>query len=175
MRTILWFTGLSGSGKTTVALALKEQLEVRGKTVGMLDGDTIRNTHEKKLGFTREDIKENNRRIAEYMSTVVPQFDFVLVPVIAPYTEYRATTRAQLGTDYYEIYVDCPVEVCAERDVKGLYKKARSGQIPFFTGIDSPYDAPEAPELVVNTSEQSLEDSVQAVIQLLKARGVIQS
>lgn len=169
MSTILWFTGLSGSGKTTLALQLKKKLEELGKTVAVVDGDAIRDKHEKKLGFSRADIKENNERIAEHVAEVAPQFDFVVVPVIAPFAEDRVNTRARLGNNYYEIYVACPLEVCAERDVKGLYAKAQSGEIKNMIGVDpnTPYEVPENPDLVVNTVSQSQTENVDQLLKWL--------
>lgn len=170
MSTILWFTGLSGSGKTTLALALKEQLENIQKRVMIVDGDVIRDKHAKKLGFSRTDIKENNERIAEYVAEIASQFDFVLVPVIAPFVEDRASTRARLGSDYYEIYVACSVEKCAERDVKGLYAKAKSGEIKNFIGIDptTPYEVPQNPDFVVDTVLEIESKSVKRLLDWLK-------
>lgn len=171
MSTVLWFTGLSGSGKTTVALALKEQLEARGKIVAMVDGDAIRDKHAKKLGFSRADIKENNERIAEYVAKISTQFDFVVVPVIAPFAEVRAATREKLGPDYFEIYVSCPVEVCAERDVKGLYAKAVRGEIKNFIGVDpaTPYEVPHNPDFSIDTVLETEGESVARLLAWLSS------
>ncbi len=171
MSTILWFTGLSGSGKTTVALMLKEHLEKLHKTAVVVDGDIIRDKHENKLGFTRADIKENNKRIAEYVVEVLPQFDFVLVPVIAPFAADRANTRVRLGKDYQEIYVACSVEKCAERDVKGLYAKAKSGEISNFIGVDpeTPYEVPQNPDFIINTMLETESESVERTLTWLRS------
>jgi adenylylsulfate kinase len=128
------------------------------------------------LSFSDKDRVENIRRIGELAKLVIEAGIITLTAFISPFKSDRNVARNLVPHgDFLEVYCQCPIETCEQRDVKGLYKKARAGQIPFFTGIDSPYEAPDAPELVVNTSEQSLEDSVQAVIQLLISRGVIHS
>ncbi len=173
---VLWFTGLSGSGKSTLAHAVEDYLYRNGISTFVLDGDNVRHGLCSDLSFSDKDRVENIRRIGELAKLVIEAGIITLTAFISPFKSDRNVARNLVPHgDFLEIYCQCPIETCEQRDVKGLYKKARSGQIPFFTGIDSPYEAPEAPELVVNTSEQSLEDSVQAVIQLLKARGVIQS
>ncbi len=170
MSTILWFTGLSGSGKTTLAFLLKEKLEQGGKTVTIVDGDTVRDKYEQKLGFTRADIIQNNDRITTYITEIKNQFDFILVPVIAPFSEVRAANKTKLGADYLEIYVSCPVAVCAERDVKGLYAKAERGEIEAMIGIDpqKPYEVPTNPDLIIDTVNQSQSENIEALLEWLK-------
>ena len=162
MSTIIWFTGLSGAGKTTLAIALKEKLESAHHTVTVVDGDVVRGAHDKKLGFSREDIRENNARIAEYIAKISDKFDFILLPVIAPFAADRAATRARLGKSYKEVYVACPVEVCAERDVKGLYAKAQRGEVANLIGVDpsTPYEIPAHPDFIIDTAKQAQVESV---------------
>ncbi len=172
---ILWFTGLSGSGKSTLAHAVEEHLYNLGISTFVLDGDNVRHGLCSDLSFNDHDRIENIRRIGELAKLVIEAGIITLTAFISPFKSDRNAARNLVPHgDFLEIYCQCPIETCEQRDVKGLYKKARSGQIPFFTGIDSPYEAPEDPELVVNTHEQSLEESVQRVINLLIQRGVIQ-
>ena len=132
---VLWFTGLSGSGKTTIAQALQKELERIGKTIIMLDGDAVRETRTRHLGFSREDIRENNRIIAELAKEKSAECDVVIVPIISPYREDRAMARGIVGENFLEIFIDCPLSVCEVRDAKGLYKKARAGEIENFIGM----------------------------------------
>ncbi|HEY4517680.1 MAG TPA: adenylyl-sulfate kinase [Candidatus Paceibacterota bacterium] len=170
MEKIIWFTGLSGSGKTTLARALQEALEAQGKRVAFLDGDEVRQMHGRKLGFSREDIRENNRLIAELAEQKSADHDFVLVPVIAPYREDRAATRQKLGNKYFEVFVDCPLGVCEVRDTKGLYKKARAGEIQNFIGVheESPYETPLNPECVIASDRIGVEEGVQILLKALR-------
>ena len=171
---VLWFTGLSGSGKSTMAHAVEDRLHKSGVTTFVLDGDNVRHGLCCDLGFSNADRIENIRRIGEVAKLLTESGVITLTAFISPFKEDRNAARKLLPHgDFLEIYCHCPIEVCEERDVKGLYKKARSGEIPFFTGIGSPYEEPEKPELVVNTHEKSLEESVNAVIQLMTQRGLV--
>ncbi|MFQ5697818.1 MAG: adenylyl-sulfate kinase [Myxococcota bacterium] len=170
----LWFTGLSGSGKSTVALAVEKLLVDRGISAYVLDGDNIRQGLNSNLGFSPEDRTENIRRIGEVAKLFNDAGVIVLTAFISPYRADRDRVREILPEgEFLEILVDCPVEECERRDVKGLYRKARAGEIPEFTGISAPYEAPEAPELVLRTAEEDLEHSVQKVLDLLESRGVL--
>ena len=172
----IWFTGLSGSGKSTVAVALEQALFAQGRLVYRLDGDNVRHGINKNLGFSAEDRAENIRRIGEIAKLFVDSGVLALSSFVSPYRTDRDIVRKlheDDGMDFIEIYVNVPLAVAEERDPKGLYKKARAGEIPNFTGISDPYEAPEKPELVLNSHEMSLEDEVIAVIDLLKQRGVL--
>jgi adenylylsulfate kinase len=172
----IWFTGLSGSGKSTVAVALEKVLNERGKLAYRLDGDNIRLGINKNLGFTAEDRKENIRRIGEVAKLFVDAGVIVLSSFISPYREDRDVVR-QLhdagGMDFIEVHVDCALSEAEKRDPKGLYKKARAGQIKNFTGIDDPYEAPLKPEIVLKTDQMTLQDEVTALLKLLEARGIL--
>jgi len=163
---VLWFTGLSGSGKTTIANKLKERLEDNGKTIKIIDGDDIRNTLHKHLGFSPEDIKENNRLISEICKNNLGKFDYIFVPVISPFKESRKLARKKLGKNFIEVYVKCDVNECIKRDTKGLYKKALSGEIKNFIGIAKEvlYEPPDTPELILSTSEETTEESISKII-----------
>jgi adenylylsulfate kinase len=171
---ILWFTGLSGSGKSTLAHAVEDYLYHKDISTFVLDGDNVRHGLCSDLGFSDKDRVENIRRIGELAKLMTEAGIITLTAFISPFKSDRNTARNLVPHgDFLEIYCECPIETCEQRDVKGLYKKARAGQIPFFTGIGSPYEAPENPELVVDTQRLSLEDSVQQVIGLLAERGII--
>ena len=158
---ILWFTGLSGSGKSTLAYQLEENLFKKGVRTYVLDGDNIRTGLNKDLGFSAEDREENIRRIAEVAKLFVDAGVVVLTAFISPYRKDRAIARSLVGADeFVEIYVKCPLEICEQRDAKGLYEKARSGIIKQFTGIDDPYEEPENPEIVIETDKMSVEECV---------------
>lgn len=166
---VLWFTGLSGSGKSTVANAAARRLFDLGVGTYVLDGDNIRHGLNKDLGFSDEARKENIRRIGEVSKLFVDSGQMVFTAFISPFREDRDTVRALLEDgEFIEVFVDCPIEKCEERDPKGLYKKARAGEIPEFTGISSPYEAPEQPELVVNTDQYSVEECVDQIVDYLK-------
>ena len=169
MGKVLWFTGLSGSGKSTIANLFKEKLEAIGKKVKIFDGDDVRNTLHKHLGFTPEDIKENNRLIAGLCKAEMENYDFILVPIISPFKESRLNVRKELGKDFIEVYIKCSLEECVRRDVKGLYKKAFSGEIKNFIGVDSsvPYEIPENPHLILNTEKEALERAVNKLLNLV--------
>ncbi|OUD16187.1 adenylyl-sulfate kinase [Thioflexithrix psekupsensis] len=170
---VLWFTGLSGAGKSTIAHAVEEELYQKGFHTFVLDGDNVRHGLCGDLGFSDADRVENIRRIGEVSKLFVEAGVLVLTAFISPFRADRDKVRALLNTgDFIEIYCQCPLTVCEERDVKGLYKRARAGEIKAFTGISSPYEEPESPELVIDTSLLSLEQSVQTVLDFLVARGV---
>jgi len=171
---VLWFTGLSGSGKSTVARAVEKKLFVAGHHAYVLDGDNIRFGLNKNLGFSPEDRTENIRRIGEVAKLFADAGVITLTAFISPYREDRDLARALLKEgEFIEIYVQCPVEECQKRDVKGLYKKARAGEIKEFTGVSAPYEEPAAPELVLDTAAAALEESAAKVISYLAAKGLI--
>jgi adenylylsulfate kinase len=172
----LWFTGFSGSGKSTVAVALEQALMRRNRLSYRLDGDNIRLGINKNLGFSAADRTENIRRIGEVGKLFADAGIIVLSSFISPYRADRDSVRAlhqEGGLDFIEIYVDCPLDEAERRDPKGLYKKARAGQIKNFTGIDDPYEAPNAPELVLKTAEMTLSQEVDAIIELMIQRGIL--
>lgn len=171
---VLWFTGLSGSGKSTVAREVEKKLFVAGHHAYVLDGDNIRFGLNKNLGFSPEDRTENIRRIGEVAKLFADAGVITLTAFISPYREDRDLARALLKEgEFIEIYVQCPVEECEKRDVKGLYKKARAGEIKEFTGVSAPYEEPAAPELVLDTAAAALEESAAEVISYLAAKGLI--
>lgn len=171
---ILWFTGLSGSGKSTLARAVEEKLFEHGCHTYVLDGDNVRHGLNRDLGFSPEDRTENIRRIGEVAKLFVDAGSIVLTAFISPYREDRDNNRAIMNDgEFVEIHVDAPLEVCEERDPKGLYEKARSGEIPNFTGIDAPYEEPLHPEVVVKTGEQSVKESVQQILDWLAENGYL--
>jgi adenylylsulfate kinase len=171
---VLWFTGLSGAGKSTLSVEVEKELHQRGIRTYILDGDNIRHGLNKNLGFSAEDRKENIRRIGEVSKLMVDAGIVTLTAFISPYREDRDMVRQLLGEkEFIEIYVKCSLEECERRDPKGLYKRARAGEIKGFTGIDDPYEAPENPELVVETDKQTLEESVKQVITYLEENGYI--
>ena len=171
---VLWFTGLSGSGKSTLAHAVENALFELGCRTYVLDGDNIRHGLNKNLGFSPEDREENIRRIGEVAKLFTEAGVIALTAFISPYRADRDKARAAAGDGkFYEIYVQCALDVCEQRDVKGLYQKARAGLIPEFTGISAPYEEPLNAELVVDTAQLSLEDSAKAVLDLLRRNGVI--
>ena len=169
----LWFTGLSGSGKSTLAVALESALHEMGKLTYILDGDNIRHGINSNLGFSPEDRKENIRRIAEISKLFRDVGVINLTAFISPYREDRQLARDLSDNDFVEIFVDAPLDACEQRDPKGLYKKARAGEIPEFTGISAPYEAPEKPELHVKTAENSVDECVGLIIDYLKAQGFL--
>ncbi|MBK8289419.1 MAG: adenylyl-sulfate kinase [Pseudomonadales bacterium] len=172
----LWFTGLSGSGKSTVAVALEKELTARGKLCYRLDGDNIRLGINKNLGFSAEDRTENIRRIGEISKLFVDTGVIVLSSFISPYRADRDTVRALHDAgdmDFLEIHVDCALAEAEKRDPKGLYKKARAGEIKGFTGIDDPYEAPVKPEVHLHTDKMTLEQEVAILISELERRGIL--
>jgi len=171
---VLWFTGFSGSGKSTLAHAVEETLYNLGLNTFVLDGDNVRHGLNKDLGFSDVDRKENIRRISETSKLMLEAGIITLTAFISPFREERAMARTLMPHgDFIEIHCHCPLETCETRDVKGLYKKARNGEIKHFTGISSPYEAPINPELRIDTHSLSLEESVNSVLQLLKTRHII--
>lgn len=164
---IVWFTGLSGAGKSTLAQAVFKRL-AGNHAVEMLDGDIVRTHLSKGLGFTPEDRTENIRRIAFVANLLARHGVIVLVPVIAPYRSMRSEVR-RTAHRYFEIYVNAPLAICEERDPKGLYQRARAGEIPNFTGIDDPYETPESPELECRTDIEGVDTCVDRIMQGLAA------
>jgi adenylylsulfate kinase len=171
---LLWFTGLSGSGKSTLAHAVEEYLYQRGCRTYVLDGDNVRHGLCSDLGFSQEDRRENMRRIAESAKLLVDAGTITLTAFISPFRAERQRARERFAHgDFLEVYCRCGLDVCEQRDVKGLYAKARQGLIKNYTGISSPYEEPEKPELVVPTDQLSLDDSVASVITMLGERGLL--
>lgn len=173
---VLWFTGLSGAGKSTLAHTVEEQLHQHRCRTFVFDGDNVRHGLCGDLGFSPEDRSENLRRIGEMSKLFVDGGMIALTAFISPTRADRRHIREIVGDkDFIEVYCQCSIEVCEQRDVKDLYKKARAGEIKDFTGISAPYEEPEHADLVVNTGEESLEDCIEQVITALKDRGVIQN
>ena len=167
--SVLWFTGLSGSGKSTIAEGLERELFNKGYFVKVLDGDNVRSGINKNLGFSLEDRRENIRRIAEVAKLFVDSGVIVLCSFVSPTREIRNVAKNIIGDDHFkEVFIDTPLEVCESRDVKGLYKKARAGEIKNFTGIDSPYEAPLDPALIVLTENKDIAECVSAVAKIIK-------
>jgi len=171
---ILWFTGLSGSGKSTIANAVEGRLYEMGRHTYLLDGDNIRHGLNRELGFSDEDRVENIRRIGEVSKLFVDSGTIVLSAFISPFKSDRMKVRELVEDgEFIEIFVDVPLEVCEARDPKGLYKKARRGEIGDFTGISSPYEPPENPEIRLPAHEQSIEESVEQIVDYLRERGYL--
>ena len=171
---IIWFTGLSGSGKSTLAHSVEEKLHNLGCRAYVLDGDNVRHGLSSNLTFSDDDRKENIRRIGEAAKLMMEAGVIAMTAFISPFKEDRNLVRQLLTQgDFIEIYCNASLEVCESRDVKGLYKRARAGEIKNYTGIDSPYEAPDNPELVINTESESLEESIAKVIDFLKSKGII--
>jgi len=168
---LLWFTGLSGSGKSTVANSLDIRLNESGKATYLLDGDNIRLGINSDLGFSMEGRSENIRRIGEIGKLFVDAGIITIACFISPLKEDRKMVREALGEDFIEVFVDCPLEECEKRDPKDLYKKARLGVIKEFTGITSPYEKPENPEIVINTKEQTIDQCVDKILDYIKCLG----
>ncbi|MFK3937734.1 adenylyl-sulfate kinase [Alkalihalobacillus sp. NPDC078783] len=171
---VIWFTGLSGAGKSTIANALEQRLIQEKKHSYLLDGDNIRLGLNKGLGFSDEDRKENIRRIGEVAKLFVDAGVLVSTAFISPFKEDRQAVRSLLGEgEFIEVFVRCSLEECEKRDPKGLYKKAREGVIPEFTGISSPYEEPSHPELILDSDKEAVEDLVEKVIEYLKSSDLI--
>ncbi len=170
----IWFTGLSGAGKTTVSRLVEKELRARGCKVEVLDGDVVRENLSKGLGFSKEDRDTNIRRIG-FVCELLTRNDVVAIAAaISPYRAIRDENRARVGGRFVEVYCECPIEVLAERDVKGLYKKALAGEIKNFTGIDDPYEPPLRPEILVRSDLETPEQSAAKVIAKLRTLGYIQ-
>ena len=171
---VIWFTGLSGSGKSTLANAVEQVLHQQQHHTYVLDGDNVRHGLNKNLGFSPEDREENIRRIGEVAKLFADAGTIVMTAFISPYCADRDQARALIAEDrFVEVFVDCPLDVCEERDTKGLYKKARAGEIKEFTGISAPYESPLNPEVTVNTSALSIEECAQAVVEALVKAGLV--
>jgi adenylylsulfate kinase len=165
---LLWFTGLSGSGKSTIANEVAHRLHAMGKLAYILDGDNIRHGLNKDLGFSPEDRKENIRRISEVACLFVDAGLITITAFISPYREDRDFCRNLVGEDrFIEIYTKASIETCEKRDPKGLYKKAKAGEVKDFTGINAPYEEPENPELIIDTDKENVEESVEKVMKKL--------
>ncbi len=169
----IWFTGLSGAGKSTLSEALEERLEARERKVEILDGDIVRTHLSKGLGFSREDRDTNIKRIAFVCSLLTRNGVICISAAIAPYREARQWARQEIG-NFVEVYVKCPLEVCRQRDVKGLYKLVDEGKLTGFTGVDDPYEEPEHPELVVETNKETIEESVGRIFAKLEELGYLE-
>ncbi len=170
----IWLTGLSGSGKSTLAKRLEERLFAEGHLVYILDGDNVRSNLNRDLGFSADDRSENIRRIAEVAHLFNDAGMIAITSFISPYQADRERAREIIGPEaFIEIFVDTPLEICEERDPKGLYKKARSGEIDLFTGVSAPYEVPESPALTLNTAERSLDDCVNDLVSALRKRGIL--
>ena len=161
---VIWMVGLSGSGKSTLARAAENTLHQQQKVTMLLDGDNLRTGVNNNLGFSEEDRTENIRRAAEVAKLFANCGLITICSLISPTERIRSMARKIIGEDYFEVYIDCPLEVCEERDVKGLYAKARRGEIKDFTGISAPFEAPQSPDLRISTHQQSLEESHQRLV-----------
>jgi bifunctional enzyme CysN/CysC len=171
---MLWFTGLSGAGKSTIANSLERKLHAQGKRTFVLDGDNVRHGLNRDLGFTEVDRVENIRRVAEVAKLFVEAGLITIVSFISPFRAEREMARELVGPDeFVEIFVDTPLEICEQRDPKGLYRKARCGELRNFTGLDSPYERPERPELILDALQERAEDLADHVITFLQRRGVL--
>ncbi|AIM17814.1 adenylyl-sulfate kinase [Neobacillus sp.] len=171
---VLWFTGLSGSGKSTLANAVDQALYQRGVHSYVLDGDNVRHGLNRDLQFNKEDRRENIRRIGEVAKLFVDSGQIVSAAFISPYLADRQLVRNMFEPgEFIEIYLNCPIQVCEERDPKGLYEKARKGEIPEFTGISSPYEIPQHPEIIIESNRESMEEAVHKIITYLEDRKIL--
>ncbi len=169
----IWFTGLSGAGKSTLSEAIEERLKARGRNVEILDGDIVRTHLSKGLGFSREDRDINIKRIGFVCGLLTRNGVVCISAAIAPYREARQWAREEIG-NFVEVYVKCPIEVCRQRDVKGLYKLVDEGKIKGFTGVDDPYEEPENPELILETSKETIEESIGRILAKLEELGYLE-
>jgi bifunctional enzyme CysN/CysC len=173
---VIWFTGLSGAGKSTIANLLEKRLHALGRHTYLLDGDNVRQGLNKDLGFTEADRVENIRRVSEVARLMADAGLIVLVSFISPFRAERRTARGLMGEgEFYEVFIDVPLEVAETRDPKGLYKKARRGELKNFTGVDSPYEVPEAPEIKIDTTRLTPERATEAILEHLRGAGVLAS
>lgn len=171
---VLWLTGLSGAGKSTTAMAIHQSLTHLGRQAHVLDGDVLRQGLCRDLGFSAQDRSENIRRVSEVAKLFVDAGVIIIVATISPLRQMRRDARARFPANkFIEIFIDAPMAVCEERDPKGLYRKARAGNIAHFTGVDSLYEAPEAPEIHLHTDQQSVDDSVAAIFDYLYRQGYL--
>ena len=171
---VVWLTGLSGAGKSTLAYAIERRLVSDKHAAFVLDGDNVRHGLCRDLGFSAKDRDENIRRVGEVAALFAEAGVIAIAAFISPYAAGRRRACERAGADaFVEVFVDAPLEVCERRDPKGLYKKARAGEIPEFTGISAPYEAPEKPEIVVDTGKQTLEESTDIVINALRDAGIL--
>ena len=171
---VLWFTGLSGSGKSTLSNVLEKRLYDLGIRTYLLDGDNIRQGLNRDLGFSKADRTENIRRIAEVAKLFTDAGMIVLTAFISPYHIDRQLAREVIGTgDFLEIYIQCSLEECERRDPKGLYAKARSGEIPQFTGVSDPYEIPQNPDIIISTEEEDAKEATERIVEKLKVRNMI--
>lgn len=170
---VIWFTGLSGAGKSTIALCLEERLNNLGKLTYMLDGDNLRHGLNKDLNFTIEDRKENIRRVSEVAKLFLDAGIITLASFISPLRDDRSFARKIIGNNFIEVYVKCPINLCKERDPKGLYKKAEKGLIKNFTGIDSVYEEPINEEILIDTSNKTLDEEIDMIINFLIERNYL--
>jgi len=171
---VLWFTGLSGAGKSTLAHAVEEELHQHECRTFVLDGDNVRHGLCGDLGFSDKDRQENIRRVGEITKLFVESGVIVLTAFISPFADDRNHVRSMFSNDdFIEIFCDCPIDICEGRDVKGIYKRARAGEVKNFSGIDSPYEVPKHPELIINTNRLTLKESVYKVLEFLDSRGLI--
>jgi adenylylsulfate kinase len=168
----IWFTGLPCSGKTTVADRVADLLRSRGYPVERLDGDVVRRSLTKDLGFSRQDREENLRRITELARQLTESGKIVLATFVSPYRDRRDKTRAAIPA-FFEVYARCPLEVCIQRDVKGMYKQALAGKLKGFTGVDDPYEEPLHPDLIIDTGRETVEESTQKVLAFLTQKGYL--
>jgi len=172
---LIWMTGLSGSGKSTIAYTLEHALIQRGRLAYVLDGDNVRHGLNKNLGFSAEDREENIRRIGEVANLFADTGVITITAFISPYRKDRDINRELLGeNNFVEVYCKAPLDVCEERDPKGLYKKARAGELKGFTGIDDPYEEPLSPEIVIQTDQTSPQDATIALLKILESMGKIE-
>ena len=170
----IWFTGLSGSGKSTLSEVIEQRLKTRGRNVEILDGDIVRTHLSKGLGFSKEDRDTNIKRIAFVCGLLTRNDVACISAAISPYRETRAWARNHIG-NFVEVYVKCPIDVCRQRDVKGLYKLADEGKIKGFTGVDDPYEEPDHPELVVETNKETVDESVARIFAKLEELGYLEA
>jgi adenylylsulfate kinase len=168
----VWFTGLPCSGKTTVAIRVADVLRSKGYPVEHLDGDVVRKSLTKDLGFSKADREENLRRITELARQLTEQGNIVLATFVSPYRDRREKTRAAIPS-FYEVYARCPVEVCIKRDVKGMYKQALEGRLKGFTGVDDPYEEPLHPDLILDTNTETVNESTHKVLEFLRKKGFL--